>query len=432
MIDRLRAPAVLASTLALSACDPAFETIADFCATGQGSPVVIGLNFSDPNNSPYRLTASRESGAYTFYLQDILEAATPATGVTLTQSQLDAMAGLRGFINDRDKFNLGYEEAGGVVTATTNPLDFLESIIARTDPNTIVGAFQAAKNQIARGIASDDAFCSYRNSSIRFVDENAGNKLFAEYSLSYDPFNNTVTQGLVASELQTEISTITNRLEVASFTGGYNMAPSKFEANGFVFPTVRQARLNNSDKTQSMLIDDNTDLNIGIVRISTSNDFCRVKEGEASEGQTVGDVTACPAGTATRLPAKDQCNGVADGSTNETGTNQLRTIDLDATRTGLKRIRLETDYATSEVRVYVSDYVEAIRDSDGTTIIKDPTRCEQQAVLDELAAANQGQGVRLTAVPDTGFDITTVDGGDDIQPIPAFTFTGRTISSRRP
>lgn len=432
MIDRLRASAVLISTLALSACDPTFETTADLCARGQGSPVVIGLDFSDPDNSPYRLTATRDSGSYLMYLQDILEAATPAVGETLDQSELDAMANLRGFINDSDKFNLGYEEAGGVVTAATNPLDYIEGLIASTDQDIIVGAFQAAKNQIARGIESDDAFCIYRNSNIRFVDENSEDKLFAEYSLSYDPFNNKVIQGLVASELLDDLSSLTNRLEVASFTGGYEIDPADFEANGFVFPTVRQARLNNADKTQSMLIDDSTDLNLGIVRLSTSNDFCRIEEGEAEEGETVGDITACDMGVPTRAPAKDQCNGVADGSIDETGTNQVRTFDLDSTRTGLKRIRLETDYATSEVRVYVSDYVEAIYDSDGTTVIKDPTRCEQQAVLDELAAASPGEGVRLTAVPDTGFDITSVDDGDDIQPIPAFTFNGTTISSRQP
>jgi hypothetical protein len=102
---------------------------------------------------------------------------------------------------------------------------------------------------------------------------------------------------------------------------------------------------------------------------------------------------------------------------------QVYSLALDDTLNDLKRIRLETDYETQEVRIYASEYNEAIYDSDGTTEIHDPTNCEKQAVLDELAALTPGVGVRLTVIEDPNYDLIYDDDGN-ITTTPLYTFTG--------
>ncbi|KZY68525.1 hypothetical protein [Oleiphilus sp. HI0066] len=94
-----------------------------------------------------------------------------------------------------------------------------------------------------------------------------------------------------------------------------------------------------------------------------------------------------------------------------------------------------------EVRIYGSTYNEAIYASDGTTVIENPTDCEKQAVLDALALIDPdktaAEGVRLTFVPDTNYDITYQTDADgqpvldenglqiiDSEPTPLYTYQG--------
>lgn len=139
---------------------------------------------------------------------------------------------------------------------------------------------------------------------------------------------------------------------------------------------------------------------------------------------------------------------------NEVGKRQTRFFDMNNDLTQLKRFRVETDYPNNTVNVYVSGYKEAIYDADGESLIIDPTPCEEQAVLDDLfnafpeeeREADDFEGVRLTAVPDPGYDFIfkeDADGNllvdengagiiDDTQlPTPIFTFTGTAIPSRQ-
>ena len=424
MTKPIRSFGAVLGALLVSACDPAFETTADLCASGQNSAVIVGLDFSDPNVSPYTVVATRDSGSYMLYLQDILEAAEPDAGVTLSADEQAAMDTIKGFINDEDKFNLAYEQAAGVVTQATNPLDFIESLIASTDDAVVIGAFEAAKNQIAAGISTDDGFCIYRNNNIRFVDENADDKLFAEMSLTYDPFTSIVQQNIIMTEVLDELNDANERA-TAPYIGFYQANASDFVSQGYSATILRQAILNNSDGTQSLVLDDGNDNDLGQAELSTINSFCLDSEDA---------VTTCPGGTVTRAPVKSQCDGSDPDGTDETGQNQERTIDLNGSLTGLKRIRLETDFSQTPplVRVYASDYNEAIYDSDGTTVLKDPTNCEKQAVLDELAAASPGEGVRLTIVEDPNYDVRRDEDNNVIEPTPAYSFNGTTIPSRQP
>lgn len=419
-----------ATLLVLVGCDPAFETSADLCAAGQNSEVIVSL--ADTN--PYSVTAVREDSTYLLYLQDIFEAAEPDASATLTADQLGALDEIIRKVNDASEFNMQYQQSAGVVTASANPLDFLEELISTDDPNRVIGVFQDAKNQIAAGIKSDDSFCIYDNGNIRFVDSASDDVLFANFSLSYNPFSRIVQQTLLISEVKDDLSSAASR-QTAPYIGFYQAEAGEFKSKGFTTPILRQAILNNQDSTESLIIDDGNDNDLGQLELSTFNAFCR---------DTDDEVTACPTGTNTRTPAKPQCDGTATDSIDETGENEERFIDLNGAFSGYKRIRLETDYVNAQVRVYVSDYNEAILDSDDTTIIKDPTDCEKQAVLDELAEANPGEGVRLTVVEDPNYDVRfqldadgnreqDADGNDIvIEPVPAFSFLGTVIPSRQP
>ena len=407
---------ILVSSLVLSACgvigEPSLDTAASLCANGEKAEVTIGLDFSDPATSPYVTEPGRNNGDYRLYLQDILEAAEPSEAISVDiQNALTSISDLVNGDAD-DQFGLNYEMAGGLVVSADNPLVYIESLLASTDSNTQIGAFQDARTQISGGISADDDFCNYTNSNIRFVDQDSNTVLFSELNLSYNPFTRIVQQSFLISELREAFADIEQRQTVPYF--GFAQAnSSNFQTRGFYPFTQRSTLANSPDGFRSLLVDDGKDLSLGQIEISTSNTFCEDVDGE---------VTACDSGP-TRAPAKAQSDGSDPDEQDETGVLQERALALDSSITNLKRIRLETDYATQEVRIYASEYNEAILDSDGVTEIFDPTNCEKQAVLDELAIASPGVGVRLTIVEDPNYDLI-YDEDNVLITAPLYTFAG--------
>ncbi len=410
---------ILVSSLVLSACgvigEPSLDTAASLCANGEKAEVTIGLDFSDPATSPYVTEPGRDNGDYRLYLQDILEAAEPSESISVDiQNALTSISDLVNGDAD-DQFGLNYEMAGGLVVSADNPLDYIESLLASTDSNTQIGAFQDARTQISGGISADDDFCNYTNSNIRFVDQDSNTVLFSELNLSYNPFTRIVQQSFLISELREAFADIEQRQTVPYF--GFAQAnSSNFQTRGFYPFTQRSTLANSPDGFRSLLVDDGKDLSLGQIEISTSNTFCEDADGE---------VTVCDSGP-TRAPAKAQCDGSDPDGQDETGVLQERALALDSSITNLKRIRLETDYATQEVRIYASEYNEAILDSDGVTEIFDPTNCEKQAILDELAIASPGVGVRLTIVEDPNYDLI-YDEDNILITTPLYTFAGTAL-----
>jgi len=169
----------------------------------------------------------------------------------------------------------------------------------------------------------------------------------------------------------------------------------------------------------------------------------------------------CKTDIVTRPVLKTACKGGGFDSSpqpkklpNEVGKRKIQSFGLNSDLSKLKRFRIETDYPNNEVKVYASNYKEAIFDSDGVTPIQDPTACEGQAVLDDLfnafpveeREADDFEGVRVTAVPDSGYDFVfelNDDGSlkqdesgagiiDQTQlPTPVYTFTGTAIPVRQ-
>lgn len=428
--------ALFASAFLISACDPAFETTAQKCAAGQDIQIVI------PAPDP-KFQVLADADEYPLYLRETIETMAPL-GVLSAEEQA-----AKDFIDDQINDFLSYDKAGALVTGSRNPLDFLESIIATTDSNVEIEAFAIAKNQVAQGIADDDDFCSYQNDNIRIVDTDADatTLAYAELAMSYNPFTRIVQQSIIVAEQREDLESSASR-ESVPFIGFFQALPEKFKAKGYTQPEVRQLIANNGSGFARLSYDDGEDTDLGQLLLDYNNEYCDTDRTDDDPSTW----TDCPGGTTTRVPSTD-VGGACDAE-----ANKLEEHSFDIVGTpyaNLKRLRVEVDYlddadigddALGQVRFYLSEYREAIYGADAnglnqSIIIQDPTDCEKQAVLDLLADANPGVGVRLTSVIDTGYDITYVtdadgepvldDDGNQVilaEPIPAYTYQG-TVSA---
>ena len=403
-------------------------------ACGQDQDLEIVIPVPEP-----KYQTAVDSDEYELYLRQTIEVMAPAT----TLAGEDAVA--KTFVDTQIDNFLEYQKSGSIVTGATNPLDFLEAIIDTTDPNQEVEAFKTAKQQVARGIADDD-FCAYTNDDIRLVDTSAdANTLaFAEVSISYNPFSKIVQQSTLITSVRDDLNTSEARANVP-YVGFYQALPQNFKAVGYSEPEIRQAIINDTSGFAQLAFDQGADTKLGQILLTYNNEHC----DDNRAGKEIANWADCPSGTATRAPS-NEVGGVCDAEANKIKENSF---DLNASNTGLKRLRVEVDYfddaddatdAAAQVRFYASTYREAIYASDGTTIIEDPTDCEKQAVLDELAALTPGVGVRLILVPDPNYDIEyqTDTNGDAVldfdgnqvilnEPTPTVVYQG-TVSAIQP
>ena len=405
MHHALKLSVVVSSAIILSACDPAFETTAQKCAQGQELEIVIPV--PEPK---YQTTVDADE--YELYLRQAIEVMEPASALTGE----DAVA--KTFLDAQIDNFLEYQTSSSIVIGATNPLDFLEAIIDTTDPDQEIEAFKIAKQQVASGIADDDDFCVYTNDDVRLVDTSAdANTLaFAEVSISYNPFSRIVQQSTLITSVREDLNTSEARANVP-YVGFYQALPENFKAVGYSEPEIRQAIINDTSGFAQLSFDEGTDTKLGQILLDYNNEYC--DDDRSDEEITEWD--DCPSGTTTRTPSTE-VGGVCDAEADKLKENSF---DLNASNTGLKRLRVEVDYfddaddatdAAAQVRFYTSTYREAIYALDGTTIIEDPTDCEKQAVLDELAALTPGVGVRLKLVPDPNYDIEyqTDANGDSV------------------
>jgi hypothetical protein len=418
---------ILTSTALLPACDPSFQSTSDQCAQNEDISVII------PAPS---LAVKNGADEYELYLQDIFVALEPQTADSLSTDEQAALASVKTIINDF----LDYEENAGTVNASNNILDFLESLIATTDPEKEVELFAIAKRQIATGINADNDFCSYstRNIVINDGSDKANPIAFAEWSISYSPFTQIVQQSVLISEIQDDLDSSEARQNLP-FVGFYQAEADQFKAVGYTQPILRQAIMNGADLTSNFVIDDGRDNKLGQIAYEQIDSFCDPDQSSFDPGISntfdPSDFAVCGNGENVRPVAKSQCDGSEAGEKNETNRIRSNTFDLGENLTGFKRLRVELDYENNETRFYTSDYNEATFDSDGTTVIKDPTGCEKQAILDELAEQTPDTAVSLTIIEDPGFDvITTTDAdGDEViqEPAPLFTYDGLVVPARQ-
>ena len=295
------------STLLLSACDPSFESTAEICSTSQNEAVRV--SFLDLN-----IKASDDE--YQPYLQDMLTAL--QIDETIDTQEQEALDNIDALIKKFMPYEIVTNEEGGEEIQTTNALDIIESIIATTDPATVmeeddfgtvrnvsqlVEAFKLAKQQLSDGIDADDSFCIYTNRDIiieNFVtqqnpdtgnNENVfKNKLYAELRLTYDPFNRTFSQNIIMAqeELDPEDE---NQTIVTNFVGFYDTPPAEFKAVGYSPPTVRFGSINDTLGTNSFIMDDDftSEKKLGTLEYLTFDSFCTLKDAEGDIVSHDGD-----------------------------------------------------------------------------------------------------------------------------------------------
>jgi hypothetical protein len=468
--------------------DPSFQSTTQQCVTFDPVRIVA---------TDYQVEANAPGNEYKLYLEDTLNSlkdlrsttVDPANPQVPSEDELNAVQ----FVINKSNLFLGYEIQNGVVTSATNALDFLESLIAATDENETIQTFVNAKNNVARSIAKEDSVCNYRNSAIvvreeELVDNNPSlinlKSFFnAQLDINYNPFNsgdNDNVDQVILISLNEPIDGVIETNEEAqkllrSFNGFQRTSSADFNATGISPPEVRQLTVSDPDSNETFFFDDDFDtLKLGQIVNTRFNTLCRDDDN---------NVTTCPETTLTRTPQHPACAGDAALQTwlqdkcpinptssrqrhpacpdnggpaeeatgqDETGQVQLNHFTvvpgLD-TLTDIQRLRLEADYPANEIRLYASKYAEAILRAGAsldnydpeTDVIFNPTNCEQQAVLDDLAYLERDNpdfsGVRLTLLEDPNYDVVENTDENDvvttIEPTPVFTFQGTAIQERQ-
>jgi hypothetical protein len=458
------------SVLGLVSCTPSFKTTAEECITF--SPVTL-TKTKTTDNSEFKVLANRSTNDYKLYLEDALNSLkgiqSKAIDKSISALSDDERTAIQ-FILDKTNEKMGYVLVNEEVDFASNPLDYLESLIAATDVDEIIQTFVDAKQNVAQAIAKDDSFCNYRNSAIAIlvedptasIDNDIVKTVNAQLDINYDPFNE-ISEKIVDQIILLSLDEPINDLNIferqaKSFAGINRIAGEKFEATGMSPPQVRQVTISDSETNETFFFDDDFDqLKLGQIVSTFFNTACTDDQGVR---------TACPDTVTRRTPRRDECNGGLDSNneeqTDETGqiqVNNFNVVNGNPDLEEIQRLRFEVYYPDNEIRMYVSKYADAILNAivldpsapTADEIIYNPTDCEQQAVLDELFElvpeeernASDFEGVRLTAVEDPNYDlieildingepVLDIDGNKTFaEPTAIFTFQGTEILERQ-
>tara|TARA_R110001592_G_scaffold177076_2_gene417293 strand:+ start:106692 stop:108128 length:1437 start_codon:yes stop_codon:yes gene_type:complete len=459
-----------ASVFGLMSCTPAFETTAEECVTF--SPVTL-TKIKTSDNTEFQTLADRPTNDYKLYLEDALNSLkdikSKASDGSTTALSADEQTAIQ-FILDKANEKMGYTLENGIVTSASNPLDYLESLIAATDVDEIIQTFVDAKQNVAQAISKDDSVCNYRNSAIKiFVEDpdlpsndNIVKTVNAQLNISYSAFNEesnkNVDQTILISLDEPIDDLDLDERSAKSFAGISRIAGKDFKASGVSPSEVRQVNISDSETNETFFFDDDFDeLKLGQMVNTLFNKACTDDEGNR---------TTCPDTVTTRISQHDECDGGLDSNdeeqtdeTNQIQVNNFTLVEGNPALENIQRLRLEVDYPNDEIRMYASKYAEAVLRADvldpaaptADEIIYNPTACEQQAVLDDLLdlipeeekTSPSFEGVRLTFVEDPNYDLIEIldangdsaldDDGNKtyIEPTAIFTFYAPEIPSGR-
>lgn len=398
--------AITSLAVMLSACDPDYQDTGNICAANE----TVSVRSTVPS-----FEIDTTLGDYKPYFADIYAAMQLADGEALQDDPTDPAdpnyvdnpmtavekQALIDSILDIVNSYMGYtlNSVTGSIESANNPLDYIDSLVATTDPGLQIGLFQTAKDQVASGIKANDGYCSFRNYNIKFDKTDRSEELsVTPFGLYYEPFRGSLQQETIVSQIFNPDDEANK--SVMTYGGVSFLDGSIFKANGFNEPDIRrEALVSDESQSTSFLIsdrytnklfeqfEDQVD-HIGIVQYINTNTECEANE------DTDGNITGytCPNGATIRPVTKTACEGGANPNDenwttiDETNRYQINSFDLGSNPRlqDLKRVAIETDYDTQEVRIYVSKYNRAIYDSDGTTLIIDPTSCERQVIQDEI------------------------------------------------
>jgi len=474
----------LSSLVTLLSCTPSFETTQEQCESFLPLTTLV---------TSYQVTANAADNDYKLYLEDMLNSLKDAQTTSVSGAPLDTPRtpttdeqALLDFIISRATDYMGYVVTDGIVESADNPLDYMESVIAATNPDDIIGTFVEAKQQMTLAIEKDDAFCNYQNTAIRFNQEVEGFNILsyfnASFFLSYIPSlvveaaNHIIDQSVFLTLVEADPDNAEATIET-SFAGTDRIHVDNFESSGYSQANIRQISISVKNQSENLFADDDFDTTqIGTYAINDLNALCRDENGNTVE---------CPEGIVSRTPQHDSCDGDLSSDEieqiDERNILELNAYDIAGSSfTGIQRFRAEIDYQNNEIRVYLSKYADAILrdgasliDADSSVIdaaiarqtlsldevdnsaenttkpivIINPTSCERLAVsqerYDSLTTEEQDNfpnGLSAIEVLDLGYDTTyelEADGSPtlddegiqivDVEPIPIYTFQGTAI-----
>lgn len=462
------------STFGLISCTPAFKTTSELCVAN--SPVTL-VRTKTTDNTEFKVLANRTSNDYKLYLEDALNSfnniqskASDDTTSPLTADEQTAVD----FLLNKAKERMGYVIENGNVVQASNPLDYMESLLAATDPDEIIQAFTDAKQNIAAAIKDDQSVCNYSNSGISFIIEDPTNSTIvetarAQLELYFNPFDkelpDDVRQDIIISFDESINELDINERRENNFAGSTRTTRDKFNAIGVSPLDVRSLSINTDQSNQVFGYDDIfLDSKLGVFDITQYNRVCVLID---DDGKTVFDTNNrtipvdCPEESITREPQHESCKGILDTDIDDTKKIEVHNFDVvpgNELLTAVQRLRIEVDYKNNEIRYYASTFKEAIlravlADPDNpapdTDIIFNPTECEKAAVKrDMIALLPIEEQASSTLEPvefiDINYDTTferdkngefLLDENNEaivkLEPVPIFTFEGTEIPERK-
>jgi len=370
----------------------------------------------------------------------------------------------------------------------TNFEDDLDSATARSQ-TPFVGFYES--------VPADFKAKGFSPPTVRFTSMNSSD-LTETYSIDDSFIDNTTEDGGGITKLgQMEFNTFDSTCYLTEVDDKGDEVFVRDDDNSLILKVCDEAMFNKfcyineldeNDETQQVTVNCDEDISAKLCYVNELVDTGTVDDNNDPVLATTQVAVGCEINLAARVPQKSQCASDFDSNgeaqTNETGSRIMRSINLvdgNDTLENIQRFRLETDYISGEVRIYVSQYTEAIEnlyitedalDDEGNKVIDDdgkivqrvvdnpvpdaekvifnPTNCEKQAILDELAEIadldENSEGVRLTSIADSGYDIVyalddngnivTDENGSSViaadgEPSPIFSFEGTIIPERQ-
>lgn len=464
----------LSTLTILYACTPTFKTTEQLCNAHVPTRQAV---------KSYEVSANNEDSEYKLYFEDFLnslnnlqsKSVDEQGNTVLSELSADEIA-VRDFILQKvqEEMNYNYDNEGKVAS-TTNPLDFLASIVSASDDTTVIDSFVLAKQQMASAIETDDGHCVYRNDQIEYIREddsfNVLDLFKATFALSYIPSsladaNNDVDQTIVTvfddQPESDENTTIT-------YAGADRIAPVDFKSSGYSKPQTRQINLTKISPPQILFLnEDYADTKTGTFSFSVANETC-------TDGTDENNTVKCADGAITKPVEHARCiDGIDNDGDDDNINSQLDEADeadtvlahsytigdgSNSALTNIKRLKVEVDYPNNEVRVYTTKFNEAIYkalDEQGNPIaqgddnpnptsdqlILDPTRCEAYNVSKDLTGLNDDVSTEATPYLDPNYEYIEIldDNGDPVldedgfvvttTPTPVFIFEGTDFPER--
>lgn len=307
--------------------------------------------------------------------------ATRLTGASLLAGLIPAEAVSTEVSNAIDAMNTslkeyaGYEGDESAITSTRNELDILENLIASHD----VEEFEKAKQAMRVGVESNEVR-GYNNRIVilESKDEADTDKFYYIVDYNYAPSTGLLTKTIGASIQVLDQST---------------------QSNLNLFTAIRVANLNTDTFSEEHY------------------------NQPLSEESFFGNDTF-----GVQVSANYESNKDYGEITSQTA------FSLNQDEATYKRMRIEVDYDTREVNIYLSDFVNAFYDTSGN-IIKDPNTEAQEALVneyDDFCKTHEEDEKCIDPVNRYYFDdeYRRVEAGNTGTPTPKFTYTGSAVAWR--